>query len=50
MTKPLCITVNTFQGDQTAQSVDLENFLRLASGHVVGMTGIVAGPPEASGI
>ena len=50
MIKPLCITVNTFQGDQTTQSVDLENFLRLDAGHVVGTTGIVAGPPEAFGI
>jgi hypothetical protein len=30
MTKPLCITVNWFQGDQTVQSVDLENFLQSA--------------------
>ena len=48
MTKPLCITVNRFQGDRTTQSVGLKNFLRLAAGHVVGMTGIVAGPPDAS--
>ena len=50
MNKPLCITANRLKGARTTQSVGLKNFLLLAAGHVVGMTGIVAGPPKAFGI
>ena len=49
MTRPLCITVNWFQGDQTVQSVDLKNFLVRRGRQALGMTGVCVGSFRALG-
>jgi hypothetical protein len=49
MIKPLCITVNWFQGHQAPQSVDLENFLVRRGRQALGMTGVCLGSFRALG-
>jgi hypothetical protein len=49
MIEPLCITVNTFQGDQAPQSVDLKNFLVRRGNQALGMTGVCVGSFRALG-
>jgi hypothetical protein len=49
MIEPLCITVNTFQGRQAPQSVDLKNFLVRRGRQALGMTGVCVGSLRALG-
>jgi hypothetical protein len=49
MIEPFCITVNTFQGGQAPQSVDLKNFLVWRGGQALGMTGVCVGSFQALG-